>query len=204
MMLSEGLSKLEQRLREAGPSGRQLRYMLLRHFSELVQPLTRRLTSDSAQEAAPPSPEPERMAQAPAQEADELPPHGHIDGPIYARCAGRPERLSRRVRWAGRTMWPCGSKPCRCGAACFVVFGHDRGRLSACAGLFRRLAAEGRPAALRPSGTRPVRGPGLLCITAGKAQLSCMLGEQFGPHLQEQHCQMQKQERVVSVLSDGR
>ena len=33
-------------MREAGPSGRQLRYYLLRHFSELVQHLTCSLESD--------------------------------------------------------------------------------------------------------------------------------------------------------------
>ena len=46
MDLSEDLAQLEQGLREAEPSGRQLRYYLLRHFSELVQHLTCSLESD--------------------------------------------------------------------------------------------------------------------------------------------------------------
>ena len=46
MDLPADLAQPEQGLREAGPSGRQLRYYLLRHFSELVQHPTCSLESD--------------------------------------------------------------------------------------------------------------------------------------------------------------
>ena len=49
MELSDDLSQLDQGLREAGQSGRLLRFYLLRHFSELVQRLTCSLESDVQQ-----------------------------------------------------------------------------------------------------------------------------------------------------------
>ena len=49
MELSDDLSQLDQGLREAGQSGRLLRYYLRRHFSELVQRLTCSLESDVQQ-----------------------------------------------------------------------------------------------------------------------------------------------------------
>ena len=50
MKLSDDLSQLDQGLREAGQSGRRLRYYLLRHLSKLVQRLMCSLEADMQQE----------------------------------------------------------------------------------------------------------------------------------------------------------
>ena len=49
MELPDDLFHLEQGLREAGPSGRRVRYVLPRHFSKLVQRLTCSPASDIEQ-----------------------------------------------------------------------------------------------------------------------------------------------------------
>ena len=205
-MLSEGLSELEQGLREAGPSGRQLRYALLRHFSELVQQLTSSLASDEVPEAKAAEPASDK-GPVEALETHEVPSHGYVDA-AYLRTVRREALEIFEVR-------PLGGEDY---VALWIDAVPVRGRpLLLCMGVtadgYRQVLdfqdASLQEAAALFSGLLD-RGlcvdRGLLCITPGNAQLSRTLAKQFGPHsamfhrLKEQHCQMHKRERVVSAM----
>ena len=104
MDLSDDLAQLEQGLREAGPSGRQLRYYLLRHFSELVQHLTCSLESDV-------QPDPHADADQQPQAATRTQPEGGCWRQIRAGQAilwrmPTSERYAiRRVRSLTGALW---------------------------------------------------------------------------------------------------
>ena len=209
MKLSDDLSELEQGLREAGPSGRQLRYALLRPFSELVQRRTCSLASD-VQGASPAAADTKAVppvdtggkpqAEAPVLETNAAPPY--VDASYL-----------RNVRMEALEVFE--ARPLS--AAPYVALWIDAvpGRslllgLAATADGYRHVldfadaslqAAAARLSGLLKRGLR-VDG-GLLCITPGTAALSRTLAEQFGAHMQEQHCQRHKRERVVSVLSEA-
>ena len=169
MDLSEDLAQLEQGLREAGPSGRQLLYYLLRHFSELVQHLTCSLESDV-------QPDPHADADKPPQAATSMQPDGGllettsdwIGDPVEDACQREVRNQAREVfdvrslegedylaLWMDAVpVW---------GRSLVLCMGGDRRRLSVHAGMYRgHTAARCRHTAATGglAQARPVSGPG--------------------------------------------
>ena len=213
MNLSDGFSELEQVLREAGSSGRQLRYALLWHYSELVRHLTCSLASDL--QGAPPeaAPGPETKAALPADtgpkaqvpEADAAPPHGHVDASHL-----------RKVRRAALAVFE--SRPL--GAATYVALWIDAVPVSgrslllclavtahgyrhvpdfADASLQEAPAVQSLRSGLLERGLRYAA----LCIMDGAKGLRRAVQDVFGSYAQVQRCTWHKRENMVRRLKKG-
>ncbi len=214
MDLSADLAHLEQGLREAGPSGpsgRQLRYYLLLHFSELVQHLTCSLESDV-------QPDPPADADKQPQAATSRQPEGSLLE-TNSGWIGDPveDAYQREVRNQAREVFDERSLEGEDYVALWMDAVPVWGRslvlcMGVTAGGYRHMlgcieATLQHDAAIRQllQGLRK-RGlcadRGLLCITRGQSWLTRVLEEALGSHLCHQHCQMAKRERVVSYLAE--
>ncbi len=211
MDLSDDLAQLEQGLREAGPSGRQLRYYLLRHFSELVQHLTCSLESDV-------QPDLPAGADKQPQAATSTQPEGGLLE-TTSSWIGNPveDAYQREVRNQAREVFDERSLEGEDYVALWMDAVPVWGRslvlcMGVTAGGYRHMlgcieATLQHDAAIRQllQGLRK-RGlctdRGLLCITRGQSWLTRVLEEVLGPRLCHQHCQMAKRERVVSFLAE--
>ena len=210
MERSDDLSQLDQGLRDAGPSGRLLRYYLLRHFSELVQRLTCSLESDVQQPVGPeatavPAAVADGTAQA-AAEAPETDPRGvHGQGDDAELRSSALQVMEQRslsdedyvALWMDAVpVW--GRSLVLCMAVTADGYRHmlafADGTLQDAAVLQKLLQG------VRKRGLCVDRG--LLCITGGQVPLTQALEEHLGPHLVHQHCQIAKRERVVSFLAE--
>lgn len=208
MNLSDGFSELEPGLREAGPSGRQLRYALLRHYSELVRHLTCSLASDL--QGAPPeaAPGPETKAALPADtgpkaqvpEADAVPPHGHVDASHL-----------HKVRREALAVF----ESCPLGAATYVALWIDAvpvsGRslllcLAVTAHGYRHVPDFADASLQEAPAVQSLRS-GLryaaLCIMDGAKGLRRAVQDVFGSYAQVQRCTWHKRENVVRRLKKG-
>ena len=211
MDLSEDLAQLEQGLREAGPSGRQLRYYLLRHFCELVQLLTCSLESDV-------QPDPHADANKQPQAATSMQPEGGMLETVSGR-SGDPvgDAYQREVRNQAREVFDERSLEGEDYVALWMDAVPVWGRslvlcMGVTAGGYRHMlgcieATLQHDAAIRQllqglSKRGLCANRGLLCITRGQSWLTRVLEEVLGPHLFHQHCQMAKRERVVSYLAE--
>ena len=219
MELSDDLSQLDQGLREAGQSGRLLRYYLLRHFSELVQRLTCSLESDVQQgplaelagtEAKASKDEALTVDQAqaeapyPSSGTNERPRHG--DDAYLREVRTKALEVFDERSLSGQdyvALW-LDAVPVwgRSLMLCMAVTADGYRHMLACteATLQDSAAARLLLQGLRKRGLCVDRG--LLCITSGQAQLGLALTESLGTPLRLQHCQMAKRERVVSYLAD--
>ena len=219
MELSDDLSQLDQGLREAGQSGRLLRFYLLRHFSELVQRLTCSLESDVQQgllaELAGTEANAARdealavdKAQAPypASGTSERPMHTSGDDAYLREMRAKALEVFDERLLSGQdyvALWldavPVGGRSLM---LCMAVTADGYRHVLACyeATLQDTTAVRLLLEGLRKRGLCVDRG--LLCITSGQAQLRSPLTESLGTPLRLQHCQMAKRERVVSYLAD--
>ena len=221
MELSDDLSQLDQGLREAGQSGRLLRYYLLRHFSELVQRLTCSLESDVQQgplaelagaEASASKEEAFAVGKAqsyapyPASGTTEGPMHGKADDAYLREVRAKALEVFEERSLSGQdyvALWidavPVGGRSLM---LCMAVTSDGYRHMLACYEATLQDAAAVRKLlqGLRKRGLCVDRG--LLCITSRQAQLMPALTESLGTPLRLQHCQMAKRERVVSYLAD--
>ncbi len=206
-------------LRDAGQSGRSLRYFLLRQCTELAQRLTCSLESDVQQEESA-SPGVNAVPSSPTDSKTQTEESSRV---LEAKEAslqgggGQDNAYMREVRnqalevFEGRhiggedyvALWMdatsvYGRSLLLCMAVTAEGYRHMLGFTESTVqdtGAVRQLLQ-----GLCERGLCVDRG--LLCITSGQAGLTRVLGQSLGMHVCLQHCQMAKRERVVSYLAD--
>ena len=210
-MLSDEASALQDALQNINGSSLQLRYELLRHFSDLVQRLSRSLASEQATRPAE-----ERAAdtadQAPStarpsiseQAIELLSGYGDAAALYQVRQEALEVFDTRSLSaedyvalWI-ETFTVRGHKFVLCMAVTLQGHKHMLGLVEA--NLQDVNASRELLTRLTDRGLDSTQG--LLGITAGTTALSTVLEAHFGDQLRHQYCQWHKRQRVISGLAD--